>query len=84
MIENKTFLFQKEGVKISDNLSRETCAISYKSFMDAQKVYPKREEALLIYKLFIKDKLRESFFNITEKELVKLTNITLNIISAKD
>lgn len=83
-IEEKTFIFQKEGIIINDNDTNETCSVSYKTFEDAKNNYPKREEAILIYRLYLKDHIRDYFENINEKELVELTNITLNIITSKD
>lgn len=82
-IEGKTFVFQKEGIVITDSITNESCPISYKTFDDAKANYPKREEAVLVYRLYLKDHIRDYFDNIKENELVELTNITLNIITAK-
>lgn len=82
-IEGKSFVFQREGIVIIDSESGENCPISYKTFENAKDNYTKREEAVLIYRLYLKDHIRDYFDNITEVELVELTNVTLNIITAK-
>lgn len=83
--ESKQFAFGKDAMTVLDSATREKCTVKYESldFFKNRKRYSTFQAAIEALEAKMRIFLRQSFTEIDEEELERLTKTVVNLLSAR-